>query len=474
MARKAPTMADVFLRVIVDLPDDDAPRLIYSDWLDDHGDPDRAEFIRLQCRLAALAEDDPERAALVRREKELEREHGERWLAEVQPIAGVTFSGFERGFISQARINLSRWRKPDRARRTTALFAAGPIREITLDDASPATVAALLGDPAALRLRALNFFDMTRPVEVVRTIAESLHVRNLAQLDFFDADLDDVALVLLASSPHLANLTQFYAVNCGPFTPEGVRALAESPHLTRLTHLYLPLGETAPDSYAVLATAPNLASLRELSLNGYVGVEGLAHLARSQYLTGLLSLQLQGTSLGDAGMQVLAGAPWRSMQKLDLSRNGLGDGGMRALAEWPGLASVEVLKLLHNSIGPEGLAALVASPHLGRLGKIDLSNNPIGREGVTAIVAASLPRLRDLDLWRCQIGDAGAHLIAGSPASSRLTKLTLSYNDLTDAGAQALLESPHLGAITRLEVLGNPFSDPVKEALVRRFGDVWL
>jgi uncharacterized protein (TIGR02996 family) len=33
-------------------PEDDAPRLVLADWLEDHGDPDRAAFIRIQCHLA--------------------------------------------------------------------------------------------------------------------------------------------------------------------------------------------------------------------------------------------------------------------------------------------------------------------------------------------------------------------------------------------------------------------------------------
>lgn len=33
---------------------DDAPRLIYADWLDEHGEPDRAEFIRVQCEFAPI------------------------------------------------------------------------------------------------------------------------------------------------------------------------------------------------------------------------------------------------------------------------------------------------------------------------------------------------------------------------------------------------------------------------------------
>ena len=42
---------DALLAAIRQAPDDDAPRLVYADWLDEHGDPDRAEFIRLQVEI---------------------------------------------------------------------------------------------------------------------------------------------------------------------------------------------------------------------------------------------------------------------------------------------------------------------------------------------------------------------------------------------------------------------------------------
>src|SRR5438270_1506512 len=35
-------------------PDDDGPRLLYADWLDERGDP-RGEFIRVQCARERLA-----------------------------------------------------------------------------------------------------------------------------------------------------------------------------------------------------------------------------------------------------------------------------------------------------------------------------------------------------------------------------------------------------------------------------------
>ncbi len=43
-----------YLRAVIDRPDDDAPRLAYADYLDECGQAERAEFIRLQCRLATL------------------------------------------------------------------------------------------------------------------------------------------------------------------------------------------------------------------------------------------------------------------------------------------------------------------------------------------------------------------------------------------------------------------------------------
>ena len=48
------TDEDALLRAVWDAPHDDAPRLVYADWLDEHGDPDRAQFVRLQCELARL------------------------------------------------------------------------------------------------------------------------------------------------------------------------------------------------------------------------------------------------------------------------------------------------------------------------------------------------------------------------------------------------------------------------------------
>src|SRR4051812_2326829 len=84
-------------RAVVATPHDDAPRLIYADWLEEHGQPERAEFVRVQCRLAALDDDAPERSALERRERQLWLKHRSAWRA--PPPGRIRDFPFPRGVV---------------------------------------------------------------------------------------------------------------------------------------------------------------------------------------------------------------------------------------------------------------------------------------------------------------------------------------------------------------------------------------
>ena len=46
-------------QAVIASPEDDLPRLVYADWLDEAGDPGRAEFIRAQVQLAKTAPWEP-------------------------------------------------------------------------------------------------------------------------------------------------------------------------------------------------------------------------------------------------------------------------------------------------------------------------------------------------------------------------------------------------------------------------------
>jgi uncharacterized protein (TIGR02996 family) len=96
------THDEAFLQAIIENPDDDTPRLVYADWLDEHGQEERAEFIRVQCELARLTSDDPRRPKLKTRERELLNEHQREWAG---PLGRWAYPNeFRRGFVEAITI----------------------------------------------------------------------------------------------------------------------------------------------------------------------------------------------------------------------------------------------------------------------------------------------------------------------------------------------------------------------------------
>src|SRR5437764_1385486 len=96
---------EAFLRAIFDASDDDTPRLVYADFLDEHGDHDRAELIRVQCRLEALRRRSElgDGGELRRRERELlDKLHPELELIHWTPEERARI-GFDRGFLTESR-----------------------------------------------------------------------------------------------------------------------------------------------------------------------------------------------------------------------------------------------------------------------------------------------------------------------------------------------------------------------------------
>src|SRR5215203_6135464 len=84
-----------FLAAIRDDLDDDTPRLVFADWLEEHGDP-RGAFIRAQCLLYRTQEDDPAEAELRRCVDELFDRHVEEWEGDAPGKVEVTF---DRGLL---------------------------------------------------------------------------------------------------------------------------------------------------------------------------------------------------------------------------------------------------------------------------------------------------------------------------------------------------------------------------------------
>lgn len=86
-------MRTAFERAIALHGDDDLPKLVYADWLDENDDAHRAEYTRLEVELLRLPMDAPHRRALEERSRVLFRENHDTWFP---PVAGV------RGFVLRA------------------------------------------------------------------------------------------------------------------------------------------------------------------------------------------------------------------------------------------------------------------------------------------------------------------------------------------------------------------------------------
>jgi uncharacterized protein (TIGR02996 family) len=77
-------MHEAFLRDILAHPNDETPRLIYADWLDEQGgaqDLARAALLRLEVTRAGLDEDDPRKTEIEGQIKQVRVEAGTDWLA---------------------------------------------------------------------------------------------------------------------------------------------------------------------------------------------------------------------------------------------------------------------------------------------------------------------------------------------------------------------------------------------------------
>jgi uncharacterized protein (TIGR02996 family) len=92
--------ADALLDAIFAAPDDDLPRLVYADWLEDHGQQAYAEFIRLQCEVARLPWNSPEATELWKRISPAWRRLEDDWWPIGWAFRGIDPMDFRRGFYA--------------------------------------------------------------------------------------------------------------------------------------------------------------------------------------------------------------------------------------------------------------------------------------------------------------------------------------------------------------------------------------
>jgi uncharacterized protein (TIGR02996 family) len=236
-----------FLRDIKANPDEDTPRLILADWLEEHGDAVRAargEFLRLQC-LAPRTPDPERETALLR---QFERE----WLGPLAPLARSW--SWQRGLLH------------------LEIYA-----EILLDDSAGLVQSEAFGWVEGVSFRQLDATSVAR-------LAESPWLGWLNTLDLGFNHIGDAGVETLASSPNLTNLRSLW-LRRNSVGDAGATALAQSKGLSNLDVLSLIDNQIGHAGARALSVSPHLDHLKLLNLEGNpigsAAVAGLKKIARA-------------------------------------------------------------------------------------------------------------------------------------------------------------------------------------------------
>ena len=416
------------LDAVVAAPDDETPRLVYADWLTDHGEP-QGSFIRSQCHLAGLEEHDPSWTALYARTERMRRIHEARW---IEPLAAclpsrevweTTMREFRRGFVEhlESPYQAMDWQVLSSLSRLT------PLRTVALRPTGEAP------DQVASALRSA--------AEAHVAGALVLYSGGSLRQDAFDEVAPEVA----------ATFTSF-GVRSATVPPRAVARIAQ---LLGARLRSLTLGHTLVGDAGIVALAAYglLAQVNHLDLRGNqfgrAGVEALV----SKWSDAPVELHLRDNPAASPYIERVL--DWRPLRRLDL----VGTVGDRAAIDQL-LRSDSILDLRQLALAPSqpwhfdvDRATVLASRPFHRLTRLTLGRCRIEAAGMAALAASpALGTLVNFRAFGCQIGDRGVEALVDSAHLTRLVRLDLHGNGLTDAALEALGEWPHLANIVRLEL----------------------
>ncbi|HEU0037622.1 MAG TPA: TIGR02996 domain-containing protein [Kofleriaceae bacterium] len=401
--------AELLAAILAD-PDDDAPRLVYADWLSERGDPRGAQIVAA-CELARMDRRDPRYRATAAQAH-----------ADTPPIPvdalprGATAARPRRGFYTELQLDI------EALPALRGYLDRQPVERIVLSIGHKTQLRELRRTTLGrVRELALKLSFLLEPSRTLERCAPMLSEIRTLEIDA--PGIDDRALAtLLAHAPELRALV----IRGGGATGRSARTIVDgAPNLERLELRGYTLDQLAP-----FAELPHRRDLTASYVRGHDARELDA-------LFGPLDrIALIGAR--DPLAERIAAAA-RSLTSLRLAHD-VGDRGLAAAARIAGLRALAI----DGGAGAPGGAALLDS--------------------------ATFANLYDLAL-DSRIDDALTEQLVTDPRAAGLRTLRLS-SALTDRGARVLAESPYLDDLEELHVRYNALITPAGcAALTARFGD---
>jgi uncharacterized protein (TIGR02996 family) len=212
---------EALLRTIFENPDDDAPRLVYADWLEENKDPLQADFIRVQIGLATMRPGDPREQVLRPRERDLWRTV-QRWRFLPRQWLALSLLEYWRGFRAV-------WcgAAGDFLADAPLLWQDGPPPRGYLyfhfaRDAAQAPKLALC--PALTCLRSVAVEGESLDDRVARELLSSAHLSKLQSLSLSGQGLTDQIAPFLAACPFAQSVMRL-AIRSSSLTDHGWEVL---------------------------------------------------------------------------------------------------------------------------------------------------------------------------------------------------------------------------------------------------------
>jgi uncharacterized protein (TIGR02996 family) len=299
--------SEPFLQDIAESPHDDTIRLIFADWLADHGAEDRADLIRLQVRLAALpAWDRPVRD--VQRARQLESKV--RW---VDAPPGVQMS---RGLYTHAILKrplFDQWANQRNVNVNRVASLLQLVREIqSAIDLQELTIAFHPGSGWLKELAASGHLDTIKTFRLAWGVVDQQAIKGLAEgklahvneLDLWGGRIEETGVRSLMVAPWCG---QLLSLNLGDnrLRDAGVTALGQSLLASRLETLHLMMNEITSQGVAEFARAPFI-ELKNLNLfANQIDDRGANALVASPHLGKLVELDLRGNALTTSGQSAI-------------------------------------------------------------------------------------------------------------------------------------------------------------------------
>jgi uncharacterized protein (TIGR02996 family) len=350
-------------RVILAEPDEDTPRLVYADWLQENGQTERAEFIRAQIEAVRADPFGPKARAATRQATAILEAYRSDWTRHLHG-GFAEAPRFERGFVAHLSVEPKEF-----VPRADALLDAEPIQALKLYRF------ASTGPP----VRFEPFFELPRLKQLRRF--------ELSSLLFTDRDGEEYAL--LSGCPHLANLRDL-SLRDNPVPPTWLSNVLRGDLFPELMGLDLADGTHLGPSLAESLPRAGHRQLKRLDLSAVRFTSDQLY----QILTSRCLREVEELLLATPGGPGWEGPlfrlgvgfvlPWTRLVVLDVSGQWIGNDGVRDIAVHKEAAALRWLGLANNGLSRDAVRYLVDSKHLA-LNYLDVRRNNLSLGDIDAL-----------------------------------------------------------------------------------------